>query len=206
MRNVAAWITLTVISLFCAPARAAIVYSGPSTPMVTDTSFSVDFYSSNAISSGLSFVLNGYISLDGHNYFEDDFRLALNGTQIFRGTFNLGGGSDETQAVVYSNPLGATFSNPTNNGTGICYCGGEQQFSFASIPLVAGKNTLTVSYESLGGDYRAGFQGAKDELWSIADVNVSAVPEPSTWAMMLLGFTGLSFMAYRRSRLRTAAA
>jgi PEP-CTERM motif len=26
----------------------------------------------------------------------------------------------------------------------------------------------------------------------------SAVPEPSTWAMLLLGFAGLGFMAYRR--------
>jgi hypothetical protein len=29
---------------------------------------------------------------------------------------------------------------------------------------------------------------------------ITAVPEPSTWAMMLLGFAGVSFMAYRRSR------
>jgi hypothetical protein len=28
----------------------------------------------------------------------------------------------------------------------------------------------------------------------------AAVPEPSTWAMMLLGFGGVGFMAYRRSR------
>jgi hypothetical protein len=27
---------------------------------------------------------------------------------------------------------------------------------------------------------------------------LSAVPEPSTWAMMILGFAGLGFMAYRR--------
>ena len=27
---------------------------------------------------------------------------------------------------------------------------------------------------------------------------VAAVPEPSTWAMMILGFAGVSFMAYRR--------
>ena len=26
----------------------------------------------------------------------------------------------------------------------------------------------------------------------------SAVPEPSTWAMMILGFAGVGFMAYRR--------
>jgi len=28
--------------------------------------------------------------------------------------------------------------------------------------------------------------------------NVSAVPEPSTWAMMILGFFGVGFMTYRR--------
>lgn len=28
--------------------------------------------------------------------------------------------------------------------------------------------------------------------------NVAAVPEPSTWAMMILGFAGIGFMAYRR--------
>jgi len=31
-------------------------------------------------------------------------------------------------------------------------------------------------------------------------VTVAAVPEPSTWAMMVLGFAGLGFAGYRRSR------
>jgi len=30
------------------------------------------------------------------------------------------------------------------------------------------------------------------------DSSVTAVPEPSTWAMMILGFLGVGFMAYRR--------
>jgi len=30
--------------------------------------------------------------------------------------------------------------------------------------------------------------------------SVSAVPEPSTWAMMILGFAGVGFMAYRRKQ------
>jgi hypothetical protein len=34
----------------------------------------------------------------------------------------------------------------------------------------------------------------------LSPVGVSAVPEPSTWAMMILGFAGVGFMAYRRSR------
>jgi hypothetical protein len=33
----------------------------------------------------------------------------------------------------------------------------------------------------------------------------SAVPEPSTWAMMLVGFSGLGFAGYRRARKRAAA-
>ena len=34
----------------------------------------------------------------------------------------------------------------------------------------------------------------------------SAVPEPSTWAMMVLGFAGIGYMTYRRKRGATAAA
>ena len=30
------------------------------------------------------------------------------------------------------------------------------------------------------------------------DATVAAVPEPSTWAMLILGFAGIGFMAYRR--------
>jgi hypothetical protein len=35
-------------------------------------------------------------------------------------------------------------------------------------------------------------------LDSFSVTNVSAVPEPSTWAMMILGFAGIGFMAHRR--------
>jgi hypothetical protein len=35
---------------------------------------------------------------------------------------------------------------------------------------------------------------------------VVGIPEPSTWAMMLLGFAGLGFVAYRKSRTKTTLA
>jgi hypothetical protein len=35
--------------------------------------------------------------------------------------------------------------------------------------------------------------------------NVSSVPEPSTWAMMLIGFAGLGF-AFRQSRRKVSFA
>ena len=40
-----------------------------------------------------------------------------------------------------------------------------------------------------------------NDAWGIDDVsyNISAVPEPATWAMMILGFLGIGFLGYRRS-------
>jgi hypothetical protein len=42
------------------------------------------------------------------------------------------------------------------------------------------------------------YTGANDSIFT-----VSAVPEPSTWAMMILGFFGVGFMAYRQRKNMT---
>ena len=39
---------------------------------------------------------------------------------------------------------------------------------------------------------------ADNQLLGDVSIQVSAVPEPSTWAMLILGFAGIGFMAYRR--------
>jgi hypothetical protein len=38
------------------------------------------------------------------------------------------------------------------------------------------------------------------DTYTVGTPQVAAVPEPSTWAMMILGFCGLGFMAYRRNQ------
>ena len=38
-----------------------------------------------------------------------------------------------------------------------------------------------------------------------ADLSITAVPEPATGAMMLLGFASLGFAGYRRARTGSAA-
>lgn len=49
--------------------------------------------------------------------------------------------------------------------------------------------TANLDYEfNPGGNVQAKF----------GTVTITAVPEPSTWAMMILGFLGVGFMAYRR--------
>jgi hypothetical protein len=40
---------------------------------------------------------------------------------------------------------------------------------------------------------------------NVVGANVSGVPEASTWAMMILGFAGIGFMAYRRKSAALAA-
>ena len=47
-------------------------------------------------------------------------------------------------------------------------------------------------------------EGGTSTLKIVADfkdvIAAPPVPEPSTWAMMILGFAGVGFMAYRRKR------
>ena len=74
-------------------------------------------------------------------------------------------------------------------------------------------NFVTTVNIDTAGDYTATFKyttngfPAKDVVIDQAFVVAGAVPEPSTWAMMILGFLGVGFMAYRRktqSALRIA--
>ncbi len=44
------------------------------------------------------------------------------------------------------------------------------------------------------------FPGAKGEAFGAGQAFSAAIPEPGTWAMMLLGFAGLGFAGWRRTR------
>jgi hypothetical protein len=55
--------------------------------------------------------------------------------------------------------------------------------------------------------YSGETQNADTQLASVEMVvNVAAVPEPSIWAMMILGFAGVGYMTYRRRRQAPALA
>jgi PEP-CTERM motif len=47
--------------------------------------------------------------------------------------------------------------------------------------------------------------GAAPTFNAAFSLSGAAVPEPSTWAMMLLGFAGLGFAGYRRARMARPA-
>jgi len=91
-----------------------------------------------------------------------------------------------------SNTYNFVVTNEDHNNMGYVY-----KF-LNNIALGVGPATLTfASQDPAGSAYGP----------VIGDVNVSAVPEASTWAMMIIGFAGIGFMAYRRksnSALRIA--
>jgi hypothetical protein len=78
----------------------------------------------------------------------------------------------------------STFGIPTN---------GFQTFTFGFTGT--GMDTVEVRAATNVGE------------WILDDVSITGpgVPEPSTWAMMLLGFAGLGFLTYRWTKKNTAA-
>ena len=154
-----------------------------SSEQATDASVSGTFTTGTAGNGLLEFNLNGFASLDGQNFYEDDFSLAVNGTTVYVGTFNLGGGGAN---VTYTNTDGATYTQT-----------GSQTLSFiAPVSLAAGSNTFTFSYFSLDDANHAGFQGTGDEGWGVS--NVAVVPEPASLALMLAGLGVVGGLARRR--------
>jgi hypothetical protein len=72
-----------------------------------------------------------------------------------------------------------------------------------------GTNTLHFIVNNTNNGIFGGPSGGHSALYFEGTVSfdtVSAVPEPSTWAMMLLGFAGIGYGVYRRKKLAAVAA
>jgi hypothetical protein len=111
---------------------------------------------------------------------------------------------------------GSTFFSATT-GTGDIFGvqGGSSLLflpaGYMSGTLLSGTASFNnQTFSSLGitpGTYLYAFDGDVNAVTVQIGPVVTAIPEPSTWAMMILGFCGLGFMAYRRKdRLAMTAA
>ena len=82
----------------------------------------------------------------------------------------------------------------------------------AGTPISYGTNSGSNIWSNNGGGARPGIDGNALWIWSSPDrtgeaffsTTISAVPEPATWAMMMLGFLGVGFVAYRRKSSSSA--
>ncbi|MCK1638168.1 PEP-CTERM sorting domain-containing protein [Bradyrhizobium sp. 157] len=126
-----------------------------------------------------------------------------NGIVDFTLSFDLTGLNAATAQISGSwgaDNLGTILLNGVN--TGITNGG----FSFLSpftinSGFANGINTLTFQIQ----DFGPPLAFRVDNISGTADVLTAAVPEPSTWAMMILGFAGVGFVACRRRKGAPAA-
>jgi hypothetical protein len=159
-------------------------------------SFDASVVSASAGSANLGFELAGFASLDGQgNCCTDVFHLSLNGTEVFSGTFNMGGGG--SNAILF-NPGGGTAitttfgaSDDPHQSNQATWGGGITEISLP-VNLIRGNNTLSFAYSGTA-------QGLGDEGWGVNHMALTAaVPEPETLALMLSGLAALGFIARRR--------
>jgi hypothetical protein len=165
-----------------AGAQATVKFTGSTGELATNVTAETTVTGS---SPDLTFVLTGYNTLDGQNHYEDDFSLVVNGVTLYVGTFNLGGGGAD---ATYYNPADATFTAGPGN-----------TIDFV-VPVSSVDDIYTVdfTYTSLTvKSGHAGFQGLSDEGWGVS--SVSAVPEPTSMALLLAGLGIIGGLARRRS-------
>lgn len=188
--------TLLVASIAMATCAAnAATYSSPGsveTAIPGSFTWAINTTVADPLAS-LSFVLQGYKSVDGLNSFSDLFTVNVNGNKLGSGYFNLGGGGITKWTGVGS----YVNSNPDSTKD---FKGGITTFSGLKFALNAGLNTITFSYTPDGALNGPGGQGFADESWKIASASVTAVPEPETYAMLLAGLGVMGAIARRRKQ------
>ena len=131
---------------------------------------------------------------------DDRAVLQLNGSNVSEtGIFGPGSGS------FYFLPDGSD-----NAAYNFRYGNGTLTFDPVTGPFVVGANTLHfIVNNTNNGIFGGPIPGNHASLLFEGTVTfdaVSAVPEPSTWAMLLLGFAGIGYGVYRRKKAGPALA
>lgn len=129
-----------------------------------------------------------YVDLDGSSGYGNNPAGQLTSSSLFGpGTYTL------------SFSLGGNHRGAASQQTVVSLGGYSQQITLAAgDPLTAYSFTFTTG---TAGALVFTETGPSDQQGNILDnVVLSAVPEASTWAMMILGFMGMGFMAHRRKR------
>ncbi len=188
LKTAAAVSSLTLLTFVVEPAQAATVtydwtLTGPAASL-----------------GGFAFTGSGTITATtGAN---GDIITAVTGELTNGSAIDMITGLAAAGSTIFNNdnllfPVGTSFTSPNDytsvsnldgKGFGVTTNGGTFAFYGFDTPSGSAPPANTNDYAEYG---PGGFGVGTFTL-------TAAVPEPSTWAMMILGFTGLGFMAYRR--------
>ena len=135
------------------------------------------------------------------------------------------GGSNALQTLTFSqavvNPVFAIWSLGQPNGPASfvfnqtpTFVSGGPSAEYAGGPINVSGNIVSGqevngTVQFLGTYTSLTWTNPQYEFWygfNVGFESVAAVPEPSTWAMMIMGFAGVGFMTYRRRKTAALAA
>jgi hypothetical protein len=142
----------------------------------------------------------------GPNYTVTGVTGSIMDSEVGAGTFTIVGGSPGLSSYAGSDNILYVPPQNTQGNTTAAYV------DFGGISF----NTTTAGLAfNIGGNAQSGpFQYVLNDsinnpvgypgVYGSVLINVSPVPEPTTWAMMIIGFFGVGFLAYRRRTDRPA--
>jgi hypothetical protein len=188
----AAALTLAMAGGSAVQASTLIDFPGP-TDALPSPDFALFTFAAGAGDGLATFTIDGIRTLDGvvGGNLEDDFTLTVDGVDILKGTWDLGGGG---QNMVFFAPANATI-DAHSNGFGH---GGVLTIT-TPVSLQQGENSIRFAFSS------AVPQGLADEGWDLRDFTLTGpgatAPEPAAWIMLLMGFFGMGD-TLRRARRR----
>jgi PEP-CTERM motif len=116
-----------------------------------------------------------------------------NSAQLVFGVQQAGGSPAE---VVYADGLQEEITVPAS---GLFLTETLTFYVTPTVTFPVNELTFSNSYDDPVGPW-ANSVNPRGTVIDVADVSLTAVPEPSTWAMMLLGVAGLSFVGYLRRK------
>jgi hypothetical protein len=142
------------------------------------------------------------------------FELSGTNTVIGQGTLIASGINQAGSSTNSNSPIVVTEFDATINGNYINFLGHFSAITFSNGVLTGfnaqastaplNNPTVTIGTSDLDFTYFFNANPQINESGTIVAVS-AAVPELSTWAMMVLGFVGLGFMASRRKSFAMAA-
>ncbi|MEH2517767.1 hypothetical protein V1279_003340 [Bradyrhizobium sp. AZCC 1610] len=126
------------------------------------------------------------------------------------GTVLLGEACGSTHGGCGTQQSSTSFSTPFTLTNGTIYNIQMNLFVDANTLGIGGGTDTQFAFIDpiISFDPAFGNQGPLDLLFTggVGNIAVGGVPEPSTWAMMILGFAGVGYMTYRRRKTVALAA